>query len=99
MAYLKSNFLKRRLPKNLEDLNAEVRKWLDETVHKKRNQTTQQCPCDRFEEERTLLIPWQTKPLYQIRQWELREVSKDCFISYQQNKYSVQIRRTTSEST
>ena len=92
VAYLKSNFLKRRLPENLEDLNSEVRKWLDEVVHKKRNQTTQQCPCDRFEEERALLIPWNTKPLYQVRQWELREVSKDCFISYQQNKYSVPYR-------
>lgn len=92
VAYLKSNFLKRRLPENLEDLNSEVRKWLDEVVHKKRNQTTQQRPCDRFEEERALLIPWNTKPLYQVRQWELREVSKDCFISYQQNKYSVPYR-------
>ncbi|WP_422397631.1 IS21 family transposase [Sporosarcina psychrophila] len=92
VAYLKSNFLKRRLPENLEDLNSEVRKWLDEVVHKKRNQTTQQRPCDRFEEERALLITWNTKPLYQVRQWELREVSKDCFISYQQNKYSVPYR-------
>ena len=92
VSYLKSNFLKRRLPENLEDLNSEVRKWLDEVVHKKRNQTTQQRPCDRFEEERALLIPWNTKPLYQVRQWELREVSKDCFISYQQNKYSVPYR-------
>lgn len=46
----------------------------------------------RFEEERALLIPWQIKPLYQVRQWELWEVSKDCFISYQQNKYSVPYR-------
>lgn len=92
VSYLKSNFLKRRLPENLEDLNSELRKWLDEVVHKKRNQTTQQSPRDRFEEERTLLIPWNTKPLYQVRQWELREVSKDCLISYQQNKYSVPYR-------
>lgn len=92
VSYLKSNFLKRHLPENLEDLNSEVRKWLDEVVHTKRNQTTQQSPRDRFEEERTLLIPWNTKPLYQVRQWELREVSKDCFISYQQNKYSVPYR-------
>lgn len=92
VAYLKSNFLKRRLPENLEDLNSEVRKWLDEVVHKKRNQMTQQYPSDRFEEERALLIPWNTKPLYQVRQWELREVSKDCLISYQQNKYSVPYR-------
>ena len=92
VAYLKSNFLKRRLPETLEDLNAEVRKWLDQVVHKKRNQTTQQCPNDRFIEERTFLIRWNTKPLYQVRQWELREVSKDCFISYQQNKYSVPYR-------
>nr|WP_231860398.1 IS21 family transposase [Bacillus sp. OxB-1] len=92
VAYLKSNFLKRRLPETLDDLNAEVRKWLDQVVHKKRNQTTQQCPDERFIEERTLLLAWNTKPLYQVRQWELREVSKDCLISYQQNKYSVPYR-------
>lgn len=56
------------------------------------NQTTQQCPDDRFTEERALLLPWNTKPLYQVRQWELREVSKDCLVSYQQNKYSVPYR-------
>lgn len=61
VAYLKSNFLKRRLPDSLEDLNSEVRIWLDEVVHKKRNQTTQQYPCDWFEEERALLIPKEYK--------------------------------------
>lgn len=92
VAYLKSNFLKRRLPETLEELNYEVRKWLNEVVHQKRNQTTQQCPNERFEEERSLLLQWNKKPLYQIKQWELREVSKDCLISYQQNKYSVPYR-------
>lgn len=92
VAYLKSNFLKRRLPDTLEELNYEVRKWLDEIVHEKINQTTQQSPNDRFGEERTLLLPWNTKPLYQVRQWQIREVSKDCLISYQQNKYSVPYR-------
>lgn len=90
--YLKSNFLKRRLPDTLEELNYYVRKWLDEIVHVKRNQTTQQSPNERFVEERSLLLPWNTKPLYQVRQWQLREVSKDCLISYQQNKYSVPYR-------
>ena len=92
VAYLKSNFLKRRLPDTLEELNYEVRKWLDQVVHEKINQTTQQSPNERFIEERSLLLPWNTKPLYQVRQWQLREVSKDCLISYQQNKYSVPYR-------
>ncbi|WXB93358.1 IS21 family transposase (plasmid) [Bacillus sp. FJAT-52991] len=92
VAYLKTNFLKRRLPETLEELNYEVRKWLDEVVHKKRNQTTQQTPNERFEEERGLLLAWNIKPLYPIQQWELREVSKDCLISYKGNQYSVPYR-------
>lgn len=92
VAYLKTNFLKRRLPETLEELNFEVRKWLDEVVHMKRNQTTQQSPAERFYEEQPFLVKWNTKPLYQVRQWELREVSKDCLISYQQNRYSVPFR-------
>lgn len=90
--YLKSNFLQRRLPDTLEELNHEVLKWLDNVVHQKPNQTTQQSPDERFSEERTLLLPWNTKPLYQVKQWELREVSKDCLISYRQNRYSVPYR-------
>lgn len=90
--YLKSNFLQRRLPDTLEELNHEVLKWLDNVVHQKPNQTTQQSPDERFSEERTLLLPWNPKPLYQVKQWELREVSKDCLISYRQNRYSVPYR-------
>lgn len=56
------------------------------------NQTTQKTPNERFEEERGLLIQWNTKPLYSIQQWELREVSKDCLISYKGNQYSVPYR-------
>ncbi len=92
VSYLKANFLKRRLPESLEELNFELRKWLDEVVHVKRNQTTQKTPNERFEEERGLLIQWNTKPLYSIQQWELREVSKDCLISYKGNQYSVPYR-------
>lgn len=84
--------MKRHLPETLEELNYEVRKWLDEVVHKKRNQTTQQTPDERFEEEQGLLLAWNIKPLYPIQQWELREVSKDCLISYKGNQYSVPYR-------
>lgn len=92
VAYLKANFLKRRLPETLEEMNFEVRKWLDEVVHVKRNQTTQKTPNERFKEEHGLLLHWNTKPLYSIQQWELREVSKDCLISYKGNQYSTPYR-------
>ena len=73
-------------------MNYEVRKWLDEVVHVKRNQTTQKTPNERFKEEQGLLLHWNTKPLYSIQQWELREVSKDCLISYKGNQYSTPYR-------
>ncbi|MEC1894799.1 IS21 family transposase [Cytobacillus firmus] len=95
--YLKGNFFQRRLGSTLEELNAQVRIWLDQTANKKPNDTTKEMPLERWQKEQPFLQTWGTKPLFSISQWEVREVSKDCMISYGGNRYSVPYRFSGSQ--
>lgn len=90
--YLRNNFLTRKLPNDLTALNESLHKWLNDIVHTKKNQTTQQTPHERFIQEQAFLKPWNHKPLYSLSSWQQREVSKDCLISFEGNQYSVPYR-------
>lgn len=90
--YMKRNFFQRRHEPTLEALNQNIRKWLDQTANKKKNETTQEPPVQRWQKEQPLLQAWGTKELFPTTHWEIREVSRDCFISYLGNKYSVPYR-------
>ncbi|WP_374978563.1 IS21 family transposase [Mesobacillus zeae] len=90
--YLKQNFFQRKHEPTLAALNENVRKWLDSTANRKPNQTTQEPPVQRLEEEQKLLQPWGCKPLFPTSRWETREVTRDCFVSYLGKKYSVPFR-------
>ncbi|MYL65487.1 IS21 family transposase [Bacillus hwajinpoensis] len=97
VGYVKKNFLQRRHSKTLEGLNKEVRTWLDQTANRKVHQTTQAPPETRFQHEQKYLAKSNSKPLFPISHWEIRSVSKDCFISYQGNRYSVPYRYVGQE--
>ncbi|TCI66546.1 MULTISPECIES: IS21 family transposase [unclassified Exiguobacterium] len=90
--YMKQNFFKRRIGKTLEQLNRDVLEWLQNTANKKKNDTTKESPEKRFEVEQTFLAPGHLKPHYPVHRWETRQVSKDCFVSYQGRQYSVPFR-------
>jgi transposase len=90
--YLKGHFLQKKLGHTLEELNRDMRIWLDKTANQKKNETTQEPPVQRWQKEQLFLQPWGVKPLFPINHWEMREVSKDCLISYHGNKYSVPFR-------
>lgn len=90
--YLKNNFLQRKREMTLEALNRDIRIWLDQTANKKKHETTQEPPVQRLQKEQPFLQGWGVKPLFPTSKWESREVSKDCFISYLGNKYSVPFR-------
>lgn len=87
--YLKNNFFQRKHGPTLEDLNQDIQKWLDKTANIKKNETTQEPPVQRLQKEQPFLQAWGVKSLFPISRWEMREVSKDCFVSYLGNKYSV----------
>jgi transposase len=90
--YLKNNFFQRKHEPTLYALNENIRKWLDQTANKKKNQTTNEPPVLRFQQEQKFLQPWGVKPLFPTSHWEMREVSRDCFVSYKGKKYSVPFR-------
>lgn len=92
VGYLKKNFFQRKHEPTLRALNEDIRVWLDEVANQRPNQTTLESPFKRFEVEQARLGKWATKPLFPITHWEVREVSKDCFISYRGKQYSVPFR-------
>lgn len=65
---------------------------MDQVANKKTNQTTDEPPFQRFEQEQKFLQVWGVKPLFPTAHWEMREVSRDCFVSYRGNRYSVPYR-------
>jgi hypothetical protein len=81
----KGFFLGRRFI-SLEDLNAQVNRWL-ERVNSTVHGTTYQIPLERFKEEN--LNPLGQVPPYKVVHKETRKVSRDCYISFLGNKYSV----------
>ncbi|ASI36214.1 hypothetical protein A0126_11695 [Exiguobacterium sp. N4-1P] len=56
------------------------------------NDTTKESPEKRFEVEQGFLAPGHLKAHYPVHRWETRQVSKDCFVSYQGRQYSVPFR-------
>lgn len=90
--YLKDNFFQRKHEPTLHALNEAVRTWLDQIANKKTNQTTNESPFQRFEQEQKFLQIWGVKPLFPTSHWEAREVSRDCVVSYRGKRYSVPYR-------
>ncbi|WP_053217944.1 IS21 family transposase [Virgibacillus senegalensis] len=97
VGYLKKNFLQRKHEPTLKALNEDVRVWLDQVANRKVHQTTLESPHTRFQHEQKHLMTSNTKPLFPIHHWEIRKVSKDCFVSYLGKRYSVPFRYVGQE--
>ncbi len=89
VGYVKRDFFLGRWFTSLEDLNAQVNRWL-ERVNSTVHGTTYQIPLERFKEEN--LSPLDQVPPYKVVHKETRKVSRDCYISFLGNKYSVPYR-------
>ena len=89
VGYVKRDFFLGRLFTSLEDLNGQVHRWL-ERVNSTVHGTTYQIPLERFKEEN--LSPRDQVPPYKVVHKETRKVSRDCYISFLGNKYSVPYR-------
>ncbi|AOH55855.1 hypothetical protein ABE28_015950 [Peribacillus muralis] len=90
--YVKNNFFQRKHEPTLYALNHDIRIWLDHTANQKKNQTTNETPVQRLQHEQKFLRSWGIKSLFPTSHWEMREVSRDYFISYLGKKYSVPFR-------
>jgi hypothetical protein len=89
VGYVKRDFFLGRRFNSLKELNGQVNSWL-ERVNSTVHGTTYQIPLERFKEED--LNPLGQVPPYKVVQKETRKVSRDCYISFLGNKYSVPYR-------
>ncbi len=84
--YLRHNFWNGRSFESLDDINAQCLSWLN-SVNMKVHGTTHEIPRERLLREK--LNPIDSVPGYFTRKEESREVSRDCYISWKGNRYSV----------
>lgn len=70
----------------MNDLNNQCREWLKK-VNSQVHGTTHVIPNDRLKNEK--LNPLISVPAYLIRQENTRKISRDCYVSYKGNRYSV----------
>ncbi len=84
--YLRYNFFNGRTFTDLNDVNTQCSEWLKK-VNSQVHGTTHEIPLDRWKHES--LNPISTVPAYMTRKEESRKVSRDCYVSYRGNRYSV----------
>jgi len=84
--FVKSNFLYGRTFSSIEDLNIQVKHWI-EKINNQEHGTTFEIPSVRFQNEN--LVKTTLIPPYLIKRRETRKVSNDCFISVFGNRYSI----------
>jgi transposase len=88
VSYLRRNFFYGRRFRDLEDLNSQLEKWLEETANARLHGTTGEEPSQRLQDERARLRPLPADnyvPLITLG----RRVSRDGFVAYNGNEYSV----------
>jgi transposase len=83
---VQNDFFKGQQFSGLSDLNSKAIGWCNE-VNGRVHRTTGTIPRDRLTEEK--LTPLAGKPPYQIVTIVYRKISRDCFIEYLGNRYSV----------
>ena len=87
--YIKRNFFAGRVFANSEDLDRQLRNWLDKTCNARVHGTTRKIPLEVFKEQeadKLLTIPANAFTIPDIGQ---RKVYHDCHVYFQYNYYSV----------
>jgi transposase len=88
VSYLRRSFFYGRLFRDLEDLNTQLERWLEETANARVHGTTGEVPSERLKQETSHLksLPRDAYvPVVTLG----RRVSRDGFIAYNGNEYSV----------
>ena len=84
--YLRYNFWAGIFFEPLSDINARCQEWLQK-VNSQVHGTTHEITYERLKKEE--LNPMDPVQGYPIRIEEIRKISRDCYISYRGNRYSV----------
>jgi transposase len=86
IGYLRRNFFNGRNFSSLEDVNAQCSSWLAE-ANGKRNATTGKIPADAVKDETLTHIDSVPEFRYSIN--VMRKISRECYVHYNSNRYSV----------
>lgn len=86
VGYVRTSFFEGREFDGLQDANTRSRAWMD-VVNAKPHGTTHEPPVDRLKEEPLLKV--EDRAPYVITVTHHRKVSRECFVSFLGNKYSV----------
>lgn len=90
--YVRRNFLcslQGREPHSLDELNAALRRWVWEVANQRVHGTTHCIVKERWGAEKPHLQPIAGRAAYPFVEEELRRVSRDAYVAWQGNRYSV----------
>ncbi|MFN3650279.1 MAG: IS21 family transposase [Armatimonadota bacterium] len=87
--YVRRNFLCGRTATSLSDLQDQLRVWTAEVALPRVHGTTHRVVREAWEEERPHLLPVRGRPPFPHCPALVRRVSRDAFVSYRSNRYSV----------
>lgn len=85
-SYIRSSFFVGQDYIDLCNLNEKARSWLDNVANMRVHATTQAIPFDRLKEEKLQSLRDED---YVLEHTEMRRSSKDCYISFCGNRYSI----------
>jgi transposase len=94
--FVKENFFLGRPFTGLADLNRQALRWCNTVNVERVHATTGAVPLSRLEEEQ--LHPLDARPHFPVTVSETRKISRECFVSFGGNRYSVPWRYATREA-
>jgi transposase len=86
--YIREDFFLGRSFRNLDDLNAQFRQWLDQVANARTHATTRRVVAEHFAEERPALQPLTAGAFQAVLRLE-RRITRDGMVSVDGNLYSV----------
>ena len=89
IGYVRKNFLCGRQAHDLSDLRGQLRTWVWEVANQRQHGTTQRHVLTAWQEEKRSLWPIAGRAAYPFIGQEPRKVSRDAYISFRGNRYSV----------
>jgi transposase len=89
--YVKRNFLGGRKPTTITQANRDVLRWVMTTAGQRIHGTTKEKPLERYETERTALLPLPNTP-YDMAVWKQLKLHRDCYVVFEQSYYSAPFR-------
>lgn len=87
--YVRRNFLCGRAATSLEDLDDQLRAWVWEVANRRVHGTTHKQVWESWRAEQAALQPLDSRPPYPLAGDEPRRVSRDAFVAWRSNRYSV----------